>query len=468
MKIKNLSLHNFKSNFYQFLLLFLAAILPVNNIIINYLTNILGWTPLISIWKEVGIVLLIILLISNFNKLKMVNWLIIASMSVMVFIAIYSSYINGISLTRFILGFRFEILWIILLTSIFTSKKLNIKNIDFAILFGFILTAVFQLFTVVFGNEKVYRFFGFINGWGLNSNKIIEGVQTFNTPYCHSTDGGLIDCRFTGGFPSANNYAAYLILVIVFFVYKIPSVQSYTKVGYILASVAALTLLFFTYSRFAYLGLIVILLMYIVSSMKNMKQWIKKSLLTVFLLLPLLLTIGLNEISIIPTLGKLLPQSIVKVGSTTAHINLTSIAVEIIYNNGSDLILSGYGLSETGPAAKAEYQNPFLSRFVIENTKIAEKYGVPEYLMSVPENWYLQLILNGGWVYFIIYFGIVLYAIVDIYKPFNHSHVLLYGLIAIIGANLFLHVWESVVVSFYFALIYLVYKHNNQFQNTYE
>jgi hypothetical protein len=436
----------------------LLIILPINNILINYSTNILRLSGLLSIWKELFIILLIIVLAFYFNYKKKENFVILLGLISTIVLGVYSSYVNIIGLNRIVLGFRFELLWLILLGLVITSKNLNVRWFNWSVILGFLLSSAFQVITLIFGNDKIYPLFGFVNGWGNSSNQISEGINVFNNPYCHSTDGGIIPCRLTGGLPSANNYAGYLLLVLPYFYYQFRIAKGKLKFLYIFLICLSLVFLLLTYSRFAILSLIVMILIAIVMQLKKSVSLLRTIILLFIILLPLMFNIILYQSQTVTKIKAILPSILVKEGSTAAHINLTSLAIDVINKDGTNLILHGYGISETGPAAKAEYQDTRTSPYVIKNSKLAEKYGIPEYTMSVPENWYLQLILNGGWLYAILYISIVLFSIKDVLGNYKNQNLILLGLISIIIANLFLHIWESAVVSTYFVMMYMYFK----------
>jgi hypothetical protein len=440
------------------IMLLLCSLLPVNSIIVNLLTRYLGISSSITIWKEVVIVVLIFLLLLNFDFKRRINYLFIFSISLITTIALYSSFTNNIILSRIILGFRFELLWLILLVSIIVTKTLKVKYMEIGIIIGFVLTTFFQLISSIFGNEVIYKLFGFTDGWGVNEKQVIEGVSSFKTPYCHSTDGGFLACRFTGGMPSANNYAGYLLLLIPYFYYLSTVKNGKIQKLYYGLLVISIILIFCTFSRFAILALILMLAIYSIIKLINNSSILRSVFISFIILLPILLNVIIFETVKIDNFKNIIPSAILRVGSSAAHVNLTSIALDVIEQDGINLVFKGYGLSETGPAAKGEYFNPRLSNFVIKNVKIGEKYNTADYLMSVPENWYLQLILNGGWIYAAIYIMIVLFTLSGLFENYSKRNILLLGLFGIIIANLFLHIWESTAVSTYFCLIYYYYK----------
>jgi hypothetical protein len=153
-----------------------------------------------------------------------------------------------------------------------------------------------------------------------------------------------------------------------------------------------------------------------------------------------------------------LPSFLVKEGSSSDHFKLTTIATDVISRDGINLIVKGYGLSQTGPAAKSEYIDFNISNFVIINKDIASRIGIPEYNMSVPENWFLQVILNGGFLYAFIYFIIIALSIAGLMGKNYSTQILLISLLSIIIGNLYLHLWESVTINIYYSLILLYYR----------
>jgi hypothetical protein len=438
------------------LIFLLLAFLPVSNVIVYYSSNILKISPLVTLWKEILMVLLMLTLIIGFEFSRK-NVVLIISTVAMIALGLNSSFANRIPFNQIIIGFRFELLWVILLVVVLSSKPIEIKSFESGILVGFGLIIILAVLGYLLGEQQLYSALGFQNGWGSAGQQLIGNAQIFKTPFCHTTNGGLIDCRLTAGFNSANNLAGYLLMLFFYFIYQLKSGNNW-KLAYSLFAIVALVLLFFTYSRFALVALFIGLIILTIYSFKFNNFRFKQILLLLTLILPLFSVVFFQLIYDNKQITSKLPSFLVKEGSSSDHFKLTTIATDVISRDGIKLIAKGYGLSQTGPGAKSEYIDFNLSNFVIMNKDIASRIGIPEYNMSVPENWFLQVILNGGFLYAFIYFIIIALSIAGLKAKNYNTQILLISLLSIIIGNLYLHLWESVTINIYYSLILLYYR----------
>jgi hypothetical protein len=444
---------NKSQNIIIFLLL---AFLPISNVIVYFSTNILKFSPLITLWKEClmfGLILSLLFCI----KFSIRNMLLILSLVTIIGIGIYSSFINIIPINQIIIGFRFELLWVILLVLVMVSNAIELKYFEPGIIIGFLFILLLSILSFIIGEDKLLSNLGFVNGWGNSGQELIVNAQLFKTPFCHSTNGGLTDCRLTAGFSSANNLAGYLLMVLFYFIYKFNAVKS-KKYYYLILSFITITLLFFTYSRFAIIALLFSVIIFAIFYINKIPVMLKKVLIGLTLILPFLSVIVLQSVYENKSITSRLPSFIVKEGSSADHFKLTSIATEVIKRDGPKLILSGYGLSQTGPGAKSEYIDFNLSNFVKKNKDIAANIGIPDYNMSVPENWFLQVILNGGWIYGLLYFVLITFSISGLLGNKYNIQIILISLLSIIIGNLYLHLWESVTLNIYYSIFLLYYR----------
>jgi O-Antigen ligase len=445
----------FLTKIQNYIIFLLLSLLPISNVIVYYSTNVLNISPLVTLWKEFLLSVLLITLLFTFNSTRK-NIALIFSAIVLILLGLISSFTNQIPINQIIIGFRFELLWIILLVLVTVSKPIEIKTFEFGILVGFAFVVLLALLGFVIGEQQLYTALGFQNGWGSSGIQTIGSAQIFNTPFCHTTNGGITDCRLTAGFSSANNLAGYLLMVFFYFIYQFKELTR-LKYLYLSLSFVCLILLFFTYSRFAIvailIGLVIIGIYY--SKIFNIK--LKQLLVFLTLLLPLFSVVFFQAIYDNKSIKSKLPSFLVKDGSSNDHFKLTTIATDVIKRDGAKILINGYGLSQTGPGAKSEYIDFNTSKFVNRNKDIAAKVGIPEYNMSVPENWFLQIILNGGWLYATIYFIIIGISIRGLLGNNYATQILLLSLLCIIIGNLYLHLWESVTLNIYYSLFLLYY-----------
>jgi O-Antigen ligase len=450
--MKNLLLTRIQ-NYIIFLLL---AFLPISNVIVYYSTNILKVSPLVTLWKELLMGVLMITLLFTFNYTRK-NIALILGGILLVLLGLLSSFNNQIPFNQTIVGFRFELLWVILLVLVLVSKPIEIKSFERGILVGFGFVVILALLGFLLGEQQLYSSLGFQNGWGTSNQELIGNAQIFKTPFCHTTNGGITDCRLTAGFSSANNLAGYLLMVFFYFIYQY---QSKLIIRWVYCSLAVITLvlLLFTYSRFALVAVFIGLIILAIYNFKFINYRLKKIFVLITLLLPLFSVVFFQVIYDNKQITSKLPSFLVKDGSSSGHFKLTTIATDVIKRDGTKLLISGYGLSQTGPGAKSEYIDFNTSKFVIKNKDIATTVGIPEYNMSVSENWFLQIILNGGWLYAILYFVIIGLSIRGLFHTNYPTQILLLSLLSIIIGNLYLHLWESVTLNIYYSLFLLYYR----------
>jgi hypothetical protein len=437
------------------LIFILLAFLPISNVIVYYSSNVLKISPLVTLWKELLMVLLMITLLIGLQYSKK-NLLLIISAFVIVGLGLYSSFTSHIPINQIIIGFRFELLWVMLLVLVLCSKPIEIKSFESGILVGFGFVVILAVLGFLLGEQQLYSSLGFQNGWGSSNQELIGNAQIFKTPFCHTTNGGLTDCRLTAGFSSANNLAGYLLMVFFYFIYQYQSKLNYKWI-YCSFAVISLVLLLFTYSRFALVALFIGFIILAIYNFKFINYRFKQILIILTLLLPLFSVVFFQVIYDNKQITSKLPSFLVKDGSSSDHFKLTTIATEVINRDGINLIAKGYGLSQTGPGAKSEYIDFNLSNFINKNKDIAAKNGIPDNNMSVPENWYLQVILNGGFIYALIYFIIIWLSIAGLLGKNYSTQILFISLLSIIIGNLYLHLWESVTLNIYYSLILLYY-----------
>ena len=86
-------------------------------------------------------------------------------------------------------------------------------------------------------------------------------------------------------------------------------------------------------------------------------------------------------------------------------------------------------LAEAWPAYRSIYTD--------KQNKQAEQY-------YIPESWFIQQLIEWGFIYFILFISIFSVILVKLYK---HSKSLFVWLIAILVMNVFLHIFEATYLS---------------------
>jgi hypothetical protein len=459
----------------------LAVLLPINNLISQILTNKLHLPDLFLLWKEVIVLILIGLMYTQvFQKIQTKTAPLNILRNTFIYLIISSgiiinSLIHSIPIREIFLGFRVELLWVGLFVATYTWLKtvtISYQDVQKYILkpiylgFFFVLTLVIG--SHIFSPQAFYTFLGYSNGWDSINSTILE------SPICHSIDAAGNGCRLAGGFSNPNNFAAYLVLILPVFVLGLTSVfQAKSKklvIAYSSIIIAILIMLGLSYARFSWLVLIIIgllgllgLLALWINKLHNTPlKNIFKTTYTLTLLIPFLLVFALGLINQNVSKINFLPSFLTKTNSTIDHYKQTTLAIDAIQKKGADLIFEGYGLGQTGPIAKPQYKDVMSSTFAKENIEISNRLGIKPFEVGVPENWYLQLILNGGWMYFLLYMLLIFPAIKPIFGIYKSTQInqknylIALGFFGIFIANLFLHVWESPTVGYYMSIVLLV------------
>lgn len=129
-----------------------------------------------------------------------------------------------------------------------------------------------------------------------------------------------------------------------------------------------------------------------------------------FLIIILPIFIGVVAINLPVEILNKLPVEIAKPSSTFWHGMRTGATIELIQKNSSKWFL-GFGLGASGPVAKLEYYDIKKAEIFEKNEQIAYKYRLVGEDLTIPENWFLQVFLNGGIMYFVLYLSILTLAI---------------------------------------------------------
>jgi hypothetical protein len=444
-------------------------LLPIQNLLVQVFINNLGLPLGVALWKELLIVIIAGLMIYEISKSPFkfsTHWPILAFISLCL-LSLISFWLNQVDLRIMALSFRAELFWLGFLAVGISYLKcfkddlnLDLKLLYKAVYIGFAIITVLFLSVLAFGQTNVLNVFGFVDSWSSFEQVLIY------SPICHSVDGGLGGCRLSLGFASPNHLAGYLVLVLAIFLSQLVSTKSkFIKYLSILFSGVAVVGIYMTYSRFAWLGLLISTLIaglyYLHKTYFEVYKPGFKVILFILLLSPFVGLFGL--VSLDPTIfdNPNLPLQVIKPASSLEHYAKTKSSMEIIANNPTRLFL-GYGPGQSGTIAKPQYGPVLDTPIVKENSQIALNNGIPPYDLPVPESWYLQVLLNGGLLYLMIYLAICLYSMKLLTKVLTQDglrwQVLCLGLgvYSILVGNLFLHIWENQTVAIYFVFVSLV------------
>jgi len=490
----------------------LAIILPIQTILVQFLTSKFGVSEFVALWKEVLIFILILYFLfqifrilwgkfghlgnSKFWRYFLENsWLLIIFFFLNLVILLNSFIFNSASLKVFFYGYRFEIFWLALFVITVTylnlvgkSNFLNLQEVKNSfytklrnsVLIGFIISAIFSLISIIFGQQNVLKLFGFVDNTD-PSNSLLTQALT-----CNVVDFGSSICRLPGTFSSPNHFAGYLLLVLpiilVLFVdyfnkwreFHATSLKplqfSKTNPLWILLAISTgivliCLFLLLTISRFSWLGIFVFLgliIIYFGYKLKLFNLIVAKIFFAILLLIPIF--IGVLAINLNPeTTLKNLPIAIAKPSSTIEHYRHTMTSLEVLIT--SQKYLTGFGLGSSGSVATSQYQDLEQNPIYKDYSYVALKWFMFPHRVTIPENWYLALVLNGGFIYAILYLVLLLYPARSIMyffggKVFDEAVLkqlfFSLGFFCILIANLFLQIWENQTIAIYWTLLFVI------------
>jgi len=462
----------------------LAVFLPVQTLIAQFVVNRLGLSEYLNFWKEVLVIFIIFGLVFETVSLLKKNSLdvkilikiglpLILILTMTIIILFNSFLLNKTELYVFILGFRFELFWLwffaVVACFLNLKKELSLsleikfrKGLLKSVLTGFGLVSIVVILGLGLGQTRVLGFFGF----GIaRANSLVS-----TAPTCHVIDFGQSDCRLSGTFSTPNHFSGYLLLILPVLLAGFLDARKLKKskesLFHLVLIIFNFSFIFLSFSRFALLGLIVFLSFAVIFHLhkKYLKEALSKVLVIASLLVPIF--IGIVAINLDPEISsRYLPSAIAKPSSTIEHYRRTTASLEILKQN-PNILITGFGLGSSGPSAKPNYVN-------ISNNPIIQKYAfiafqkglIPDDLL-IPENWYLQLVLNGGLIYTFLYLWLIFYVFKDfgklIFSKFKSDLetqikvFYLIGFFAIIVGNLFLHLWENQTIALYWSIIFVM------------
>ena len=473
----NQSFGQFSSQFIIFGLSVLTIITPIQNTLILILTRQLGLPLWISLWKEVLIiVILVVMLAQIFGKKPTLNnyWNYLIVFGVLNIWVLLSSFVfNNISLNQFVVGYRFEVFWLwLVVIGYYWVKQLNKDvcqslwtQLNRAIMTGLGFGLILAFAGLIFGADYL-QLVGYTSTNNLNSGIIAS------SPICHAVDFGFKQCRLSSPFSSPNHLASYLLLILGFLLFNLTqSWQSYGSFGqqilfnaqcfqtrsFLFLSSITVFLILMTYSRFALLGLLLMIFVFVLFQYQK-KYFGRFYQLTIILGLGIFGIFGVLITSVDPAISQVIvPPFLTKPSSSMEHYRLTQVNLDILKTQ-PDILIKGLGQASSGPAAK--YSNDFKSnskpKLVQDFGRLSYKWFIVEDRIVIPENWYIQLILNGGLFYAIIYLIIVLIPLKDLLQSIKdrQPQIIFYsGFLSIILGNMFLHLWENQTIVIYWSIL---------------
>ena len=236
--------------------------------------------------------------------------------------------------------------------------------------------------------------------------------------------------RFQGIFDGPNPAAYFIIVYLGLLVHYFRTKKEYHfLIG--IWSIVLLGLVFLTYSRSALIGIVLGCLALVVFSLRTIWRKYKKE--SLFVVLFFFVLSGLFYLRYEGTIDRIILRS----GSSQGHFDRAMTGIERFREHPM-----GQGLGTAGPAYRYVVklsENPIYGG-EIKNT---EDY-------YIPESWYIQQLVEGGIVAFVLFcaiMGTIAWLI------FPLSPTLFASFVAVLSMNLFLHSFESVYISLILFLI---------------
>jgi O-Antigen ligase len=475
-------------------LFLLAAVMPIQNVLVVFSVNVLGLPNWIALWKEVLVIILLMALsydlLKNNNFIKIKHLWFLAIFDVLNVLVLVSSFVfNKVSLSQFVLGYRFELFWLWLWVIGFVwVNNLDLKplrNVKQSLLngifLGFGFCIIFTLGQLTIGQSFV-KFLGYTD----SNTELVAGK--INSPICHSIDYGVDTCRLAAPFSSPNHLAGYLLLLLAFCLYNAVKVNEFENLKKVFAelkknnfgfaqvihsvitlgtqfyflplSVLISALLFLTYSRYSLIVLVLFWLFAFICLLQSKAKVVssKFKILTTIIIF-FTFSFSLLVTSFDPTwASRILPTFLAKPSSSMEHYRLTAVSLDILKSDPR-ILLTGLGQGASGSSTKyfRADQNVIFNKYA----DLSYNWFIKPERISVPENWYLQLVLNGGLLYLLVYLFILLFPLWIFFKGNSSSYFQnLFIFLAFFGfiiGNIFLHLWENQTIAIYWTLIYLWY-----------
>ncbi|MDP2090000.1 MAG: O-antigen ligase family protein [Candidatus Gracilibacteria bacterium] len=412
-----------EKNLFTILTQFLIIVLPFYVLIAVFFSQIVGITNAGFFIKEFIIILLAFSLIYEFVKNKKIpqfdtiDYLIFGY----IFYGIIITFINGLGLDSIFYGGRYDfIFFIVFLIYKHGNEFLQVKNKDLCklLLISGGLSIMFSLMIKFRLGEQTLISFGFtdyVSNWTF-SGKI---------PSYHGLENSGIK-RFQGIFDGPNQMAFYLIFYTSIMMHYLKKKFEY---HIILVLIFLFILLFITYSRSALLGVVsgsgLLILLNIKTIYKNHKKILINVITSILIITGILLMIFSDRVHNI----------FFRTSSTTGHFDRMEIGIDRFLEKPL-----GAGLAESGPAYRSIYPD--------KQTKLDEQY-------YIPESWFIQQLVEGGIIYFLLFIFILVNILNRLY---TNSKSIFVGLIAILVMNIFLHIFEATYLSILlFIFVGLIY-----------
>ncbi len=408
-------------SFQFWLIIIVLAVLPFHAFLVTSI-------KIPSLWKE--LIIFVVFITSLFN-IKRIDSLDICIL-VFFLIGLIHIFFTGRSAIEILYGIKYDYY--------FLFTFLVIKHIDFSeiqkkialktVIGASAISLSISLLIYLFLPENFLVHFGYFS---IASN--YNGQNAI--PFCHYISD-TIHCRFQGFFAGPNQLANYLVVIIPIYFYqsiKTEAITIWERIKnfvlnkkdllinslwvnrlYIFLFFISLTALYLTYSRSAYISLFIQFVVFLGFISKNRLHYryflslISLTVISVCFLLPI-------------ANPKFTDTYIIRKASSVMHYRKGVEGVNLILRHPL-----GLGLGRAGPASG----------------RIADNYNG-----LIPENWYIQILLELGLVGGLL-FIYILFRILKYFSKHNNDYIkisLFCSLAGVCISSLFLHSFEDSGVS---------------------
>ncbi len=420
------------TNLFTLLTKFLVIILPFYVIIKVYSDKMLDMWFLGFFIKEFIIILLFLCLIYEyfFNKKNKGIKLKFDFIDYLIFIFIWYwiliTFINWLWFNNIFFWWRYDFLWFIVFL-IYKHWKIFLKVKIRELVKLFMISAWISLFLWVMVKfilwEEILSLFGF-------SIEVAQFWFAWGIPIYQWVEASWIR-RFQWILDSPLAMWYYLILFTGLFTYLNKKNIDF----WILLWIWFLfVLIFLTYSRAAMLWVVVWIFLLVLFSAKVLFKKYKKSLIYI-LIIGIISILGLSYI-----FQDKIHNVFLRDGSTSGHLTRMTTWINRFIEKPL-----GSWLATSGPAYRNIYE--------WETSLETDRY-------YIPESWFVQILVEWGFVYFTLFLLILLNILFNFYKN-NHRYIWVM-FIWILIMNLFLHVFEYTYITILlFLFLGLFYKSEN-------
>ncbi len=371
---------------------------------------------------------------------------ILAFIGVLIFITIVQNW----SLKGMVYWLRYDaifLLAIMLFRRTLSLWGITFKDVakTFLISWGIMLGMSF-LVRYVFG-EMILTLVGF-------SDKVSIWDAGWPPPIYHGIAGAAV-VRFQGMLEWPNQMAFFLLLYIGVYMTFFAQKKKYFFMNLLIIAVL-LFLLVQTYSRSAYGGFLVAGVYSILWSLWSFFRKRKKYTITLWKIITFFLIVLFVWFGFMLQFGNKIAPIFERHGSTSGHFERMYIGLLRFHEHPL-----WHGLAQSGPASRAIFevnQNP-VSDDAIKDPTVSHVVQIlrernPDFVFNtetyyIPESWYIQQMIEGGIVWILLFWSIILMVLWSL-KKYKYLFAATLGMLLM---NLVLHSFESVHTSLIWSVL---------------